>query len=199
MRNPFRRLLDLFCKPAMIGTPPSHRPMWNDPAQHARDFAGRYAEPLEYAMTQRMTELRIPPDRIGYADPDLGGRWRVFNPHQGKGGEVMGDGIGKVKVVASPLPALGKGGEVMGDGIGIDCGVLNSELLKSDHTRKAARLFERSRLRDRLDAIIVHEFEEHRNGFDHRMALEAAPKTDLPIGDRGREILRAMEKGWKGR
>ncbi len=174
MRNPFRCIRDLFRKPAMIGTPPSQRPMWQDSAAHARDFAERYAEPLEYAVTQRMTELRIPQDRIGYTDPDLGGRWCVFNPHQGKGGEVMGDGIG------------------------IDSGVLNPDLLETDYTRKAARLFERSRLRDRLDAIIVHEFEEHRNGFDHRMALEAAPRTNLPIGDRAREILRAMKKGWKG-
>jgi hypothetical protein len=149
--------------------------MCHDPAAHARDFAERYAEPLEYAVTQRMTELRIPVDRIGYADPDLGGRWRIFNPHQGQGGEVMGDGIG------------------------IDSGVLNPDLLKTDYTRKAARLFERSRLRDRLDAIITHEYEEYRNGFDHRKALKAAPRTDLPISDRAREILRAMEKGWRGR
>ena len=32
MRNPFRRIRDFFRKPAMIGTPPSKRPMWHDPA-----------------------------------------------------------------------------------------------------------------------------------------------------------------------
>jgi hypothetical protein len=175
MRNPFQYLRDFFRKPAMIGTPPSRRPLWHDPAAHARDFAERYAELLEYVVVQRMTELQIPADRIGYADPDLGGRWRVFNPHQGKAGEVMGDGIG------------------------IDSGVLNPELLKGEYTRATARLFERSRLRDRLDAIIAHEYEEYRNGFDHREALKAAPRTDLPISDRAREILRAMEKGWKGK
>jgi hypothetical protein len=111
MRNPFRRLRALFRRSAMIGTPPSRWPIWRDPAQHARDFAERYAEPLEYAVSQRMTELRIPEDRIGYADSELGGRWRVFNPPQGKGGEVMVDGIG------------------------IDSGVLNPDLLKSSRPR----------------------------------------------------------------
>jgi hypothetical protein len=88
---------------------------------------------------------------------------------------------------------------VMGDGIGIDSGVLNPNLLKAEYTPKPARLFERARLRDRLDAIIAHEYEEHRNEFDHRRALEAAPRTDLAITELAREILRAMEKGWRGR
>jgi hypothetical protein len=30
--------------PALIGTPPSARPLWHDPAAHARDFAERYME-----------------------------------------------------------------------------------------------------------------------------------------------------------
>jgi hypothetical protein len=38
--NAFRRIADFFCRePGMIGTPPSQRPMWQDPAAHARDFA----------------------------------------------------------------------------------------------------------------------------------------------------------------
>jgi hypothetical protein len=50
-------------QPAMIGTPPSARPMWHDPAAHARDFAERYAEPMDYAVSQRMTELGISPSQ----------------------------------------------------------------------------------------------------------------------------------------
>jgi len=47
--NPFRRIADFFHRIAgMIGTPPSQRPMWHDPAAHARDFAERYADPLNY-------------------------------------------------------------------------------------------------------------------------------------------------------
>jgi hypothetical protein len=55
------------------------------------------------------------------------------------------------------------------------------------------------RLRDRLDAIIAHEHEEHRHGMSHEKALKAAPKTQLPISDRAREIAKAMEKGWRAR
>src|SRR3954454_1291857 len=42
--------------PAMIGTPPSRRSMWHDPAQHARDFAERYAEPMNYHATEARSE-----------------------------------------------------------------------------------------------------------------------------------------------
>jgi hypothetical protein len=37
----------------MIGTPPSARPMWHDPAAHAIDFSKRYAEPLDQYVTVR--------------------------------------------------------------------------------------------------------------------------------------------------
>ena len=51
--------------PAMTGTPPSERPIWHDPAEHARDFAERYADPMNYHVENRMMELGIPADRIG--------------------------------------------------------------------------------------------------------------------------------------
>src|SRR5271167_993190 len=89
--NPFHRIADLFRrKPAMIGTPPSQRPMWHDPVAHARDFADRYAEPMEYHVAHRMSELRIPENQVGRPDPDAGGRWRAFFPHQRDGGGVVG-------------------------------------------------------------------------------------------------------------
>jgi hypothetical protein len=81
----------------------------------------------------------------------------------------------------------------------VDSGVLNLDLLRKNYGGKAAGLFEKSRLRDRLDAIIAHEYEEHRHGMDHEAALKHAPKTELPITERAREICRAMEKGWSGR
>ena len=49
----------------MTGTPPSERPIWHDPAEHARDFAERYADPMNYHVENRMMELGIPTDRIG--------------------------------------------------------------------------------------------------------------------------------------
>jgi hypothetical protein len=39
------------------GTPPSARRMWHERAAHACDFAQRYAEPLDDAVSQRMIEL----------------------------------------------------------------------------------------------------------------------------------------------
>ena len=38
--------------------------MWHDPAGHARDFAERYAEPLNYHVENRMMELGIDPLKI---------------------------------------------------------------------------------------------------------------------------------------
>jgi hypothetical protein len=81
----------------------------------------------------------------------------------------------------------------------VDSGLFNAEFLKNDYGEEAAALYAKSRLRDRLDAIIAHEYEEHRHGMNHLEALKHAPKTDLPISDRARAIARAMEKGWKWR
>jgi len=79
-----------------------------------------------------------------------------------------------------------------------DSGILKTDLLKADYGKKAPTLFGRSRPHDRLDAIIAHEYEKQRTG-SHASALNAAPKTDLPIGERAREIAIAMEKGWSTR
>jgi hypothetical protein len=64
--------------------------------------------------------------------------------------------------------------------------------------KKAARAWQKSCLRDRIDAIIAHELSEA-DQVTHEAALKAAPDTGLPITDGARRILRAMEKGWKGR
>ena len=51
--------------------------------------------------------------------------------------------------------------------------------------------FAGARLRDRIDAIIAHEYEEDRLG-SHEAALKHAPRTELLISDGARRILRAM-------
>ena len=160
--------------PAMIGTPPSQRPLWHDPAAHARDFAERYSVPLSYAVEQRMMDLGIPPDQIGMPDKHHGIQWSAFHPPGTVGGSYSPDG----RLI-------------------VDSGVLNTDLLKADYDEKAARLFGESRLRDRMDAINAHEYEEHRHGMSHVEALKAAPGTALPISDKAREICREMERGWK--
>ncbi|MGA2706505.1 MAG: hypothetical protein ABSH35_36280 [Isosphaeraceae bacterium] len=47
-------------QPAMTGLPPSARRVPADPAMHALDFSERYAEPLDYLVSQRMLDLGCP-------------------------------------------------------------------------------------------------------------------------------------------
>jgi hypothetical protein len=159
--------------PAMIGTPPSARrvpAVPTDPAEHAADFAARYAEPMDYLIEQRMTELGIPDQQIGacaYGVPHS-----AFWPHETTGG-----------------------GNVPGPRFTVDSGVFNPELMAN--RREAGSLWARSRLRDRIDAIIAHEVAESQTG-DHWTAELIAPETPLPISERARHILRAIKEGTPG-
>jgi hypothetical protein len=160
--------------PAMIGVPPSQRPMWHDPADHARDFSERYAGPINIEVEDRMVQLGIDPLKIGWADVvDV---HRAFYPEEKECGNISPDGR-----------------------ITVGSGVFNFDMLKAKYGQEASRLFAESRLKDRLDAVVAHEYEEHRNGFDHEAAVELTPETELPISARAREIARAMRRGWKGR
>lgn len=58
----------------MIDKPP------DDPADHAEDFAKRYAESMDYHVSQRMMELGIPVDQIGASAPEHGIRHAAFHP-----------------------------------------------------------------------------------------------------------------------
>ncbi len=175
MLNPFRRIRAFFRKQAMIGTPPSERSLWHDPAAHARDFAERYFQPLDHYTAIRMEELGVPRDRIGSSDHDHGIEWCSFNPHEDTGGGVGTEGQ-----------------------VNVDSGVFNADLLTNPYGKKAGKLWAKSRLRDRIDAIIVHELTEADHD-SHEAALRAAPQSEMPITRRAREILLAMEHGWKGR
>ena len=146
-----------------------------DPADHAEDFAHCYAEPLDWLVGIRMEELGIPNERIGSSDHEHGLACRAFNPNERTGG------------------GNGPGGQV-----NVDSGVFNPELLTMPYSRKTAKLWRKSRLRDRIDAIIAHEISEADHG-SHEIALKMAPHTELPISERAREILVAMRIGWRGR
>jgi hypothetical protein len=176
IREAARHLLRRQPPPAMIGTPPSQRPTWHDPAAHARDFAERYATELDYAVSQRMIELGIPDDRIGTRNFGYGPPRLAFQPFGVDGGHIESNG------------------EIL-----VDSGLLNDELLTDKYGKKAAAFFKDSSLRHRLDAIIAHEYEEHRNGMDHEAAVKVARDTKLPISNRARRILEEMRKGWRGR
>jgi hypothetical protein len=169
MRNPFKHF---FRKP--VGFPlGQHVPA--DPADHAEDFGHRYAEDLDWQASLRMEALGIPRERIGSSDHDHGIKWCAFNPYERDGG------------------GLSTGGR-----INLDSGALNPDQITERYGRGAGELWARSSLRDRQDALIAHEDAEWHTG-DHEAALKAGPETELPISDRAREILRAMERGWKKR
>jgi hypothetical protein len=137
----------------------------SDPADHAEDFAHRWADRLDQYAAERMEPLGIPAEKIGASDPLRGIRWAAFVPHDREGGGIT-------------------------TGITVNSGVLNPDLLKG---RKGGRLWARSRLKDRIDAIIAHEHAEDRHG-SHEAALEAAAKTELPVSKGARKILRAMSR-----
>jgi len=69
---------------------------------------------------------------------------------------------------------------------------MNPELLAGE----AGKIWAKSRLKSRMQAIIAHELAEHETG-SHEASLKAASETRLPIAKGARKILRAMEEGWK--
>ena len=72
-------------------------------------------------------------------------------------------------------------------GTTVNSGVLNPKLF----TGKGSRVWAESSLKHRINAVIAHELAEHEYGT-HEEALKAAPKTELPITDGARRMLRAM-------
>ena len=136
----------------------------SNPADHAEDFAHRYERELDQYAALRMEELGIPEKLLGAPDYQGDDKWKAFIAHEREGGNIT-------------------------TGIIVNSGVLNPELLKG----KGSRIWPHARLRDRIDAVIAHEYEEDRTG-SHRDALKAAPKTTLPISDGARRILRAMAR-----
>jgi hypothetical protein len=168
MRKPFQRIRDFFRKPAMIGTPPSERPMWHDPAAHARDFAERYAELMNYHVENRMMELGIDPGKIGVGDPDDRTRHAAFIPHEADGGGNTPDGR-----------------------LNLDSGIFNPDLFERLGP-KASHAYAKARLRDRMDAGIAHEYEEAKGDGSHQYAFEHAPETELPIRHEARELAQKI-------
>ncbi len=134
----------------------------HDPADHAEEFAHRWADRLEEYCALRMQELGITDRLFGAPDFEGDGKWRAFIAHERQGGNIT-------------------------TGITANSGVLNPQLVEG----KGSRLWAKARLRDRIDAVIAHEFEEDRLG-SHEASLKHAPKTELLITNGARRILRAM-------
>jgi hypothetical protein len=161
--------------PAMIGLPPSARGLKaipDDIEEHARDFAGRYWEPLEAIARKRMREVGVPEDRIGMLDTDNDFRLAAFHPRRTVGGEV----------------------HHQSGRINLDAGIFLPDLLAEGMPPEVSSLHAKSRVAVRQDAIIAHEFEEGVHG-DHLAAIEYAPDTNLTIKDEARRLLRAQREG----
>jgi hypothetical protein len=166
-------------EPGMIGPSPSERGLPavpSDPAEHAVDFSRRYAEDLEIATGQVMLDLGLSAHEMGLRDPHRNLEHHAFFPDEGDGGGVSHAGQ-----------------------INLDSGVMNPSVMDGPYGEECGRLWRKSKLRDRMQAIIAHERAEWEHNGDHELALIAAPETDLPISKRAKEILREQESGWKGR
>ncbi len=137
----------------------------SDPAEHAEDFALRWVDRLDEYCAIRMEELGIPQHFQGADDLRKNMRWCAFDAHGREGGNITG-------------------------GITVNSGVLNPELLKGE---RGGRIWSKARLRDRIDAIIAHEYEESKS-VDHAAALNAAAQTELPVTRGARRILQAMAR-----
>jgi hypothetical protein len=136
-----------------------------DPAHHAGDFSRRWADRLEEYCSIRMQELGLADDLIGSPPLTKPGIWRAFDPEEGTGGTIE-------------------------RGIVVNSGCLNPDLMKG---KKGSRVWAQARLRDRIDAIIAHEYEEDRTG-SHEAAVREARRTKLPITEGARRICRAMAR-----
>lgn len=152
----------------MIGPSPSERGLPAipaDPAEHAVRSAREWQDVAETFVQRRMRELGIPEDKIGASSREHGISRSAFNPHDRDGGGVT-------------------------TGVTVNSGVLNPDLLKG---KKGGRIWPKARLRDRIDAIIAHEWAEGQHGT-HEAALKAAARTELPVTNGARQILRAMAR-----
>ena len=134
------------------------------------DFATRYFELLNRAIANRMRHVGVPADMIGIA------YW----------------GVDRGAFVHYVPPQLG--GNLRRDlrglaGINVDPAVFDID------TPKVGMLpaWRSGSLKDRIDAVIAHEFTEANapDGCDfHEFALENAERTELTITDHARVILR---------
>jgi hypothetical protein len=147
-----------------------------DPADHAEDFAHRYAYDLEIVVGQTMIDLGLTNHQMGERDHQRGSRHYCFFPQDGQGGTVSH--VGQVT---------------------LDSGLMNPELLTENYDEATRRLWQHTRISDRAQAIIAHEIAEHEYNGDHELALIAGPETTLPISSAAKELLKQMERGWRGR
>ena len=138
------------------------------------DFARRYRPLLEAVIAERMRRVGVPEDMIGirYWGVDFGA-FVVYDPPQ------LG---GNIRVGLDGKP-----------GINVDPAVLDSDAPKV----RELLAWRSGTLKDRVDAIIAHEYTEVNApaGSDfHQHAVATAEMTELAITERAREILREFRR-----
>ncbi len=138
-------------------------------------MAREWDDVAEAYVHKRMSEAGIPDHQIGAPDYQRGGIKHAFLP-----GEIIGGSHGT------------------GRRLFVDSGTLNPEPNAEDIGPEASRLWAKSRLRDRIDAVIAHEHLEAQ-GVSHHEVVQRAPDTELPITENARRILRSMAEGVKRR
>jgi hypothetical protein len=139
------------------------------------DSSRHHAEDLDIVAGQTMMDLGIPDDQMGARDPDRNREPHSFCPSERTGGGVSHAGQ-----------------------ITLDSGLMNPDLLAVACDEETHEMWRRTRIRDRVQAIIAHELAEHEYGGDHELALIAGPETKLPISHAAKELLKQMERGWRG-
>jgi hypothetical protein len=123
--------------------------------------------PLRFVVEGRMHALDIAEDPIGLPDASRGLSWATFHPNGTTGGSVVGENIA------------------------VNLGVFNPELLTERYGGEIGTTWAKSRLRDRIDAVIAHEVAEGQAGT-HEGAEALAVETTLSVSEGTRRILRAM-------
>ncbi len=164
--------------PAMVGLPPSARGLTGrpaNPALHAKEVAREWEDVAESYIQERMRQLGIPDHQIGAPDYQRGSVRRVFLPDEAIGG------------------SYGTGRRLF-----VDSGVLNPKLNAEVIGSEASKVWAKARLRDRIEAVIVHEHLEAQ-GIPHDEVVERAADTNLPISENARRILRSIAEGVRRR
>ena len=149
--SPFKRIRRLFRRREPVGFPlGKHVPA--DPADHAEDFARRYAEPLDWQAGIHMEEHGIPKDRIGSNDHDHGLIGAAFNPFERHGGGITHTGQ-----------------------INFDSGSFNPEQITKEYGKRAGKLWVESLSGARsLGCPGCPGDAEWRMGMDHDAAVRVS-------------------------
>ncbi len=142
--------------------------------RHVIEFLNEWqAEPiLESYIHQRMQELGVRASQIGIIDDVETGM--AFSLEHFMGGR---------NTRPAWLPEVTKGG------INVDAGVFNPDLIASK-----AQSWVAASLRDRIDAVIIHELTEYNSrfptpGLRHESAILRSPSTTANISPGAKKIL----------